>query len=109
MSVTPRKWLPQSPAKTPSWWPVAECGNTRRCAPAGDPMHSLRCMAAGLHCIEESGRLSMENDKKGSASPTTVENLEFATYVANNMPIAYGGTVCRRSPTQQMESKSSTR
>ena len=51
----------------------------------------------------------MENDKKGSASPTTVENLEFATYVANNMPIAYGGTVCRRSPTQQMESKSSTR
>jgi hypothetical protein len=79
MSVATRKWLPQRIAKTPSWRSVAECGDTRKHAPADDPMPSPHRTTVGLHRIEKSGGLSMENDKEGSASPTVAAiELEVA-------------------------------
>jgi len=56
--------------------------------PHGDPMPCPRYMAAGLYCREESGGLSMESDKEGSAPPIAIKNFEFATCVPNNIPTA---------------------
>jgi len=49
-------------------------------------MPSARRMAAGLHRREESGGLSMENDKEGSASPTAAENRVRHQHGGNCMP-----------------------